>query len=211
MRKPKTLTVELLSDTTFGCGTGTPGMVDVEVEHDEMGLPFLGGKALRALLRDSWLSMQSVFPDLSPAACRVFGLAGATEGEAILRIGDAVVHGETREWIRAALERDIHPVSAKAVFEALTAIRRQTAVSRQTGAPAETTLRAVRVVICGLELKAPLTWLEDPTEAEVRCLALAALATKHAGLGRNRGRGHIAVSLDGSRDFTVKVAWGACP
>jgi len=211
MKIPRTLVVKFLSDTTFGSGRGTPGMVDVEVEHDELGLPFLGGKAFRALLRDSWLSMQCVFPDLFPAACRVFGMPGDMDDGAILRIGNAVVDSETREWIRAALERDMNPVSPKDVFDALTAIRRQTAMDRATGAPAETTLRATRVVIRGLELKAPLTWLEEPTEAEVRCLALATLATRHAGLGRNRGRGHIAVSLDGSRDETVEIAGGVCP
>jgi len=211
MKIPRTLVVKLLSDTTFGSGRGTPGMVDVEVDHDEMGLPFLGGKALRALLRDSWLSMQRVFPELFPAACRAFGKPGDMDDGAILRVGNAVVDSETREWVRAALERDTNPVSAKDVFGALTAIRRQTAMDRETGAPAETTLRATRVVIRGLELQAPLTWLDEPAEAEVRCLALAVLATRHAGLGRNRGRGHIAVSLAGDRDYTVRVARGVSP
>jgi hypothetical protein len=33
-RHPERLVVELLSDTTFGRGEGTAGLVDVEIEHD---------------------------------------------------------------------------------------------------------------------------------------------------------------------------------
>src|SRR5690606_30147597 len=67
---PTRIVIELLSDTTFGRGEGTPGTVDVEIEHDTYGLPMLGGKSLRGLLRDTWLSMQEHFPDLSDAGRR---------------------------------------------------------------------------------------------------------------------------------------------
>ena len=60
--KPVLISVELLSDTTLGRGEGMAGLVDADVEHDELGLPFLGGKTLKGLLRDSWLSMSGCFP-----------------------------------------------------------------------------------------------------------------------------------------------------
>lgn len=211
MSAPRTLTVELLSDTTFGRGEGTAGAVDVEVEHDELGLPFLGGKTLRGLLRDSWLSMEEHFPRLRPAALRVHGPTREVGETGILRIGDARLDARTREWIAWAEGRDRQPLSPVAVLEALTDIRAQTAEERTTAAPAETTLRAVRVVLRGLVLEAPLAWLAETTGDDLRCLALGVLATRHAGLGRNRGRGFVRLALDGDPERTRRLARGEEP
>lgn len=196
MNGNQVIQVELLSDTAFSRGEGTAGVVDVEVEHDELGLPFLGGKTLRGLLHDSWLSMQHCFPELYLLANRIFGSDADFDENSILRIGDAVVDSETRNWIEAAESRESHRISPKMVLEALTDIRQQTSEERSTGAPAETTLRSVRVIIRGLKLQSPLYWLAEPTDEELRCLSLALLATRHAGLGRNRGRGHVRLTLD---------------
>ncbi|NLI82932.1 MAG: RAMP superfamily protein [Deltaproteobacteria bacterium] len=200
--------IELLSDAAFSRGEGTAGVVDIEVEHDDLGLPFLGGKTIRGLLRDSWLSMRGCFPELDEAGERVFGPEADVEERSILRIGDAVVDEETRRWIEAAEKRQNNPLTPVEVLEALTDIRRQTSEERRTGAPAETTLRSVRVVIRGLKLRAPLYWFREPTEADIRVLALAVLATRHAGLGRSRGRGHICMSLGGDIEKTRQAAKG---
>lgn len=200
--------IELLSDAAFSRGESTAGVVDIEVEHDDLGLPFLGGKTVRGLLRDSWLSMRNCFRELGEAGERVFGPEADVEECAILRIGDAVVDARSRAWIEAAEKRRNNPLSPVEVLEALTDIRRQTSEERTTGAPAETTLRSVRVLIRGLKLRAPLHWFQEPTEADFRVLALAALATRHAGLARNRGRGHIRMSLDGDIEKTSQAAQG---
>jgi hypothetical protein len=208
MSRNRFLQIDLLSDAAFSRGEGTAGLVDVEVEHDAMGLPFLGGKTVRGLLHDSWLSMQGCFPTLGHAAKRIFGDEADVTECAILRIGDAMVDNETRKWIEAAETRLEHPLSPSAVLEALTDIRRQTSEERITGAPAETTLRSTRVVIRGLRLEAPLLWLAEPEAADLRCLALALLTTRHAGLARNRGRGHIRMTLDGDLERTRQAAMG---
>lgn len=208
MSRSQFIKIELLSDASFSRGEGTAGVVDIEVEHDDLGLPFLGGKTIRGLLRDSWLSMRQCFPMLSQAANRVFGREADFSECSIVCIGDAVVEEEARRWIEAAETRPNNPISATAVLEALTDIRRQTSEGRSTGAPAETTLRSVRVIIRGLILRAPLYWLAEPTTDDVRCLALAILGTRHAGLSRNRGRGHIRMTLDGEPEGTLKAAKG---
>ena len=196
-KPPQRIVIELLSDATFGRGEGTPGLVDVEVEHDDFGLPMLGGKALRGLLRDSWLSMQDYFPELAEAGRRVLGPHAEVGETAILRIGDVTIDGPSRAFFRAAVDRNLYPLSREAILAAFTDIRSQTSEERTSGAPAKGTLRSVRVVLRGLQLEAPLVWLDQPTPQDVKCLALACLATRHAGLGRNRGRGHIRLSLDG--------------
>jgi len=202
MPPPQTLIVELLSDTTFARGEGTAGVVDVEVDHDDLGLPLVRGKRLHGLLRDGWLSMRPHFPDLADAACRVLGEEADLDERSILRIGDGALPEDVRNWVRYAVGRKRYPLRPEQVLSTLTDIRRQTAVSRRTGAPEETTLRSSRVVLRGVSFTSPLHWLAEPGDAEVRCLALCVLATRHAGWQRNRGRGFLRVTLDGKLEAT---------
>lgn len=206
--RPTRIAIELLSDTTFGRGEGTPGVVDVEIEHDDYGLPMLGGKALRGLLRESWLTMQDHFPELGDAARRVLGPHGDVDETAILRIGDAMIEQSARAFFIAAVTREHHPLPAAAVLGALTEVRMQTSEERETGAPARETLRAMRVALRGLQLEAPLSWLAEPSSRDCQCLALAILATRHGGLARNRGRGHLRLTLDGDLERTRALARG---
>jgi hypothetical protein len=202
------LTIELLSDATFGRGEGTAGEVDVEVEHDELGVPFVGGKTVHGLLRDAWLSMARAFPRMNSAALRVLGQSQELSESSIIRVGNATVDETTRQWIRAACTRArsderLHP---REVLRAFTEVRRQTAQDRVTGAPATTTLRAARVVVRGVTFWSPLTWLATPDDDALRCLALCALGVRHAGLSRNRGRGHVRTLLNGDEDLTKRLA-----
>jgi len=201
------LHIELLSDATFSKGEGTPGVVDVEVEHDEYGLPFIKGRTLRGLLRDSWLTIEEHFPDLLEAARKVLGDASSMEESCRLRIGDAVLPATVRQAvIEAVQERGLTP---DRVLEACTEVRCQTAEDQRTGAPREHTLRRVRVVVRGMRFIAPLEWLGgDPTNDELCVLALCTLATRHAGLARNRGRGHIRITIDGDMERTRRYAFG---
>ncbi len=206
--KPSSLKIELLSESTFSMGRGSAGVVDIEVEHDEFGLPFIGGKTLRGLLRDTWLSMESFFPELQEAGLRIFGPSADASETSILRFGDATLDPQVRRWVEDALKRRLNPISKREILESLTEIRWQTAEDRETGAPEETTLRASRVVLRGVEMYAPLFWFEDPTFEDLQVLALSALSTRHGGLLRNRGRGHICITIDGDLELTKRLAKG---
>lgn len=210
MRTPIALQICLLSDATFGRGAGTPGAVDVEIEHDDHGLPFVGGRTVRGLLRDGWLSMAEAFPELAVAAGRVLGVERDLAETGILGVGDARLVGgpgdggiraDPAPWVAAAISgRRIGPAD---VLAALTTIRQQTAEDRATGAPRTRTLRASRAALSDLVFHAPLRWSAEPDEFDLRCLAMSALAVRHAGLGRNRGRGHIELALDGDLAWTT--------
>ncbi len=214
-RRPSTLAIELLSDTTFGRGEGTAGAVDVEVEHDDWGLPFIGGRTTRGLMRDSWLSMSGVFPTLAGAAERVFGRSLSLDESCRLRIGDGVLTEPVRDAVRSAVERGARGERAlgpEAILGAFTAVRNQTAEERSSGAPATGSLRASRVVLRGFVFYAPLSWLHGyrPNADDLRVLALAALVTRHGGAARNRGRGHLRLTLDGDEPATGAYAKGEC-
>lgn len=204
---PATLQIQLLSDTTFSRGEGTAGVVDTEVEHDADGLPYIGGKTIRGLLRDSWLSMQAHFPELNEAAARVLGHSESLEDTCRLRIGDAVLPKAVRDVVRQATHRGRNPIDPHTILEAFTTVRYQTAEDRKTGAPEETTLRSSRVVLRSFSFESQLSWLDGyhPEEADLQVLALAALTTRHAGLLRNRGRGHVQMTFEGDIQRTQKV------
>lgn len=212
MSSPQTLHIELLSDANFGRGEGTAGEVDTEVEHDEFGLPFIGGKTVRGLLRDTWLSMRPHFPELRKAGDRVFGPSKRflDDDVGVLRVGDALLQKDVRDWLIAAATRTDEQscVSPTMILAACTDIRYQTAEDRQTCAPAAVTLRSSRVVLRTFAFEAPLTWRagDGPEGDDMRVLAMAALATRHGGLMRNRGRGHLRISLDGDLEWTRQLA-----
>lgn len=210
MNHPRMLRVELLSDTTFGRGEGTAGEVDTEVEHDEHGIPFIGGKTVRGLLRDSWLSMRPHFTELHAAGNRVFGPTKRFDDHCALRIGDALLKSDVRDWLVAAATRKPKDerLSPAAVLAACTDIRYQTAEDRLTGAPATASLRSSRVVLRTFAFEAPLDWLNGcmPNADDLRVLSMAALATRHGGLLRNRGRGHLCITLDGDKSRTQQLA-----
>jgi hypothetical protein len=208
--QPERLVIELLSDATFSRGQGTAGQVDIEIEHDKDGAPLIGGKTVRGLLRDGWLSMQAHFPELREAAGRVLGHSQSMEDGCRLRIGDAQLPASLLGAVRAARTRVDTPLRSEDVLGMLTQIRHQTAEERETGAPAETTLRASRVALRGLSFEAPLGWLNGHkiSQEELRVLALCALSVRHGGLLRNRGRGHLRITLDGDMKKTREALEG---
>jgi len=208
---PSRLRIALLSDATFSRGEGTAGQVDVEIEHDALGLPFIGGRTVRGLLRDSWLSMQACFPDLAGAAARVLGRSKSVDQSCRLRVGDALLPAPIRRAVRLAVERQDHPLGPETILAAFTEIRYQTAEDRARGAPETGTLRSSRVVLRGFTFEAALSWLDgyQPDPDDQRVLALCALATRHGGLARNRGRGHVECTVDGDPDRTRRLAAGA--
>jgi CRISPR/Cas system CMR subunit Cmr4 (Cas7 group RAMP superfamily) len=73
----------LKSDATFGRGDGIAGMIDSEVQHDEYGLPYLGGRALKGLLGEEcaniifWLKAQGKAQRWQETAQRLFGKPGS--------------------------------------------------------------------------------------------------------------------------------------
>lgn len=207
---PSRLQVELLSDATFSRGEGTAGLVDVEVEHDVRGLPFISGRTVRGLLRDSWLSMHACFPDLADAAARVLGPSKSLDEGCRLRVGDALLPSPIREAAFRGIERQEHPLGPETILAAFSEIRYQTAEDRRRGAPERTTLRSTRVVLRGFAFEANLTWLDgyQPARDDLQVLALSALATRHGGLARNRGRGHLRCTIEGDLGHTRSLAEG---
>jgi CRISPR/Cas system CSM-associated protein Csm3 (group 7 of RAMP superfamily) len=195
------LRLELLSDTTFGRGDGVAGLVDAEVQHDEVGLPYLGGRTLKGLLgaecADIVHALRLARPDQASrwqtVAERLFGRSGAAlDGEAILRVGAARLPDD----LRLALLADVRSgrLTPTDILETVTALRRQTALD-EWGTPQENTLRTMRVVLRKTVFWAPLDFLVEAQEDDLALLAAGVKAFRRAGTGRNRGRGRLYAEL----------------
>jgi CRISPR/Cas system CSM-associated protein Csm3 (group 7 of RAMP superfamily) len=195
--------MKLESDATFGRGDGVAGLVDEEVEHDAAtGLPFLRGRTLKGLLAEECanilfaLSRQKspAYPQLASAAKFLFGQPGSTlDDDAMVHVGSAMLPEELRKAIEADVKRG--ELTSADVLESLTAIRRQTAIDEETGAPEEGSLRSMRVVLRDTPFIAKLSFDKDPDNTAKALLAVCVLSLRRAGTGRNRGRGRLEARL----------------
>lgn len=99
-----TLTIELLSDTTFGRGDGVAGLVDEEVEHDSRtGLPIIRGRTLKGLLVEECANLLYALanrPDFAGAAQWLFGSGGSALGDgAQMRVGLGELPSDLRQQV----------------------------------------------------------------------------------------------------------------
>lgn len=188
------LTVQLQSDATFGRGEGVAGLVDVEIDHNEYGFPFLNARALKGLLREECRNIQFALGDSAAqwasAATWLFGAIGATtSGIAQMQVSAATLPPTLIETIRSA------KIAPADVLTSLSGIRRQTAVEAKTGAPEPYSLRAMRVLLRGTPLIAQADFAGEPDPQVLGLLAACALGVRRGGVLRNRGRGRLALLL----------------
>ena len=218
------LRLTLLSDTTFGRGDGVAGEVDAEVQHDEYGLPYVGGKTLKGLLAAECaeilfsLAVSSVrvagdssMDDWRRAASRLFGRPGSTYADvSLLHVGSAQLPAALRQAIAQDFDRAEASLRAepkgqakigttlgrmrRANLSALTAERRQTAMN-VTGAPQKDSLRSMRVVLRQSVFEGQLQFFDVMTEHEQMLLAACVHSLKRVGTGRNRGRGRVCAQI----------------
>ena len=191
--------LELLSAATFGRGDGVAGLVDREVEHDSDGFPFLRGRTLKGLLAESAEDLVFAFEQHGASkwlACkdRLFGQPGSDlTSHGIMHVSDACLPENLRRLFLYEISRGT--LTHEQVFEALTSIRRQTAMNPY-GAPERGSLRSMRVILRGAVFEARLSFDETPTDDEWAVLAGSVLGLRAAGTGRNRGRGRVYATLN---------------
>jgi hypothetical protein len=198
----------LKSDATFGRGDGVAGLVDTEVQHDEYGCPYLGGRALKGLLVNEGADLRAALPDTirprwEKAAQHLFGNPGsALEDNALLSISDAQLPSDLRAAIAQDIKRGV--IKREEVLESLTALRRQTAIDK-SGVAKEGSLRTMRVILRETPFEAALHFTEEPTDDDLALLAACIKAFRRAGTGLTRGRGRlIAELLNGSHQPVTK-------
>lgn len=197
---------QLLSDATFGRGEGVPGEVDAEVQHDALGLPYLGGRALKGVLAQECADLLYALGQKEgdrwwQAAADLFGTPGSTgDATGALIVGDAQLPHALRLAVARAVEQGVSPHH---VLASLTTVRKQTANNVKTGAPLDETLRAMRVVLRGTEFIADLNFRVEVNEDALALLAACVAGLRRLGMGRNRGRGEVKAWLTDAQNAPV--------
>ena len=196
------LKITLESDTIFGRGDGVAGLVNTEVQHDEYGLPYLGGKTLKGLLAAACAEIRyaleqtklDILPTWDQSVERLFGRPGSQEEDsANLHFGDARLPDDLRSVVAQDVRRG--DLSRQDVLETLTSLRRQTAIDAKSGAPQKETLRTVRVILRETPFVARFDFFKEPEEDDLAYLAACVKAFRRAGSDRNRGRGRLHAEL----------------
>ncbi|MCA0350438.1 MAG: RAMP superfamily CRISPR-associated protein [Chloroflexi bacterium] len=191
------LKIELKSDATFGRGDGIAGLVDVEVEQDCFGLPYLRGRTLKGLWREECENLIAIHPNgkfLQHECNKLFGIGGSiTDASGLLYVGDACLP----DLVRVAIQQ-AH-LNPHEVLTSLTGVRRQTKIDDKGIADAYT-LRAMRVILRTTTFISPIT-CPALSQAQESILLAGCYALRHLGTSRNRGRGEVQCRLfahDGS-------------
>jgi hypothetical protein len=200
---PTKIKITLKSAATFGSGSGVPGLVDREIEHDDKGFPFLRGKTLKGLLAESAENVVFALEKIGSkkkwrdAKKTLFGEGGrGTDERGSLHIGDAQLPVE----VRAAVAEQ--KWTREETLYSLTGIRRQTSINAD-GGPDHATLRSMRVLLPSVELEALITFDKPVTPEQLHLLTAAVLDLRRAGTGRNRGRGWIKAELIGDTPMDI--------
>ena len=142
------LNLDLLSEACFSRGDGVTGVVDIEVNHDPYGFPFLGGRTLKGLLHAEARQLVAALEkagaantaDAYDAMTALFGSRDETSpggryGK--LNFGNAVLPHDLRTAV-ADPDRWVDNVShPHDILETVTTIRNQTAIEEESGAPKE--------------------------------------------------------------------------
>jgi CRISPR/Cas system CSM-associated protein Csm3 (group 7 of RAMP superfamily) len=206
------LKFKLLSDATFGRGDGVAGLVDIEVQHDECGLPFLGGRALKGMLRDACndilysLKLQGNDSSWYGSANNLFGYHGSNDSnQSMLHIGDSKLPEDLHRAVEIEVKRGPKRggLTREQVLGSLTSIRHQTAIDTSTGAPKKETLRSIRVILRETPFESRLLFSKSPSDRDLAFLSACIKAFRRAGTGRNRGKGEISAAIYDDCDNNV--------
>lgn len=214
--RPTHIDIEFLSDACFPVrsaletdaaqSTGNSRQLAIHTALDAGGFPFVPARVLLGQLRGAWARMSGAFPNLMDAASRVLSLGSADGSPSpLLRIGDAQYPSDVMPWMLDAVSRNQHPVPHGELLRSLT-VRRQllrTAPPSQANPDEAAPMTHLDCVRTGTRMSAPLYWLADPSALELRVLAMCCLASRHAGVQRMRGMGHVRLLLSGGTQDQV--------
>lgn len=181
--------IELLSETILGSGESVAGYIDLDVLHDELGLPFLKGKTLKGRLREeaeNIVRLQSkVFNE--DQVNKLFGINDSEE-ETILALSDCTVSDNVKKALKCS------GLDANEVLNSLTDIRSFTAID-DDGIAKDGSLRQIRVINKRLKLTSKVNFRDEISNDDLTLFGLSVLSLNHIGLMCSRGKGKVKCTL----------------
>ena len=185
--------IKLLSDTCIGGGTGLGSLIDTDVEHDELGFPYIPARRLKGLLRESAVEAMEAYSGAiaQKTIDELFGREGDMDG--LMKIRNAYLknYSALSEEVKAINEdaSDSFHLDPDSVLNHYSIVRHQTAIDKD-GIAKDDSLRAIRVVRKGNVFESEC---EIPSAYEEE-LSLICGGVRHMGINRTRGFGAVEVT-----------------
>jgi len=196
------LKLELLSDAVPGSGEGLAGVIDTEIAQDEYGLPYIPGKRIKGILRESAEELQYI-GEIKSDIKDIFGKEGEKWGS-MFKISDGYLENykDLRNFLAyCSMDSELKQIfNRQAVLDFFTYTRTQTAIERETGIAEEKSLRTLRVLKKGLEFYFDVHCKDEYIED----LKKICKVTRNFGLRRTRGLGEIKLELSDARKKEVE-------
>lgn len=185
--------VTLLSETIFGSGQSIPGEVDLEIIHDENGLPYFKGKTFKGKIREQLMALSMLTNDkkLGQEVKKLLGVPG-DNGESILKFSDCEVKKEVKEYLTYGIRHNAF--TPNELMNALTQTRKFTSIG-ENGVARSGSLREIRVINPGLVFQCNVFSLEEMTDYRLGILATGAKMLRKLGSMENRGKGRVEIKL----------------
>jgi len=190
---------KLLSETIFGSGESIPGLVDLDIVHDEYGLPYFKGKTLKGRLREEVVNIAEKLDKIVPIQItrtsivdNLFGEPGDNLHQGIKFSSATLGLSSVNNGIRYGVESGLF--SKEEVLNALTEIRAFTSVN-DAGVAKKGSLRKVRVIKKGYIFYSQLYLEKELKEEEIELLAAGIANLRHIGSMVSKGKGLIEAKL----------------
>lgn len=201
------LKIETISPMCLGSGKADIN-VDMDIVHDQYGLPYFPGKRLRGLLYESAVEVVEMANLCQVPFIRkqtVDELFSHVEADVELTVPNMYLEGYSemkQEWqyLEHKYPDIIRPES---VLAAYSSIRFQTAID-EDGITKDTSLRNIRVMHAGITFTGTLELCNAQPEHE-QALALAVRNLRRAGINRNRGFGKFSCHLKNEQSLLDAV------
>lgn len=178
-------------------------LVDTDAVFDKIGLPFIPGKRMKGLLRESALEIQESTGIYNPLLLdSIFGSKGnSASGISFdnFYLKESQILSNEIKSINNELKTLLSPDKIKRHFSV--EVQQN---SMEDGVTKQTSLRNYRVVKKANSFEASING--DLSEQQKAMLYLAAINLKHIGTRRNRGFGLIDIKVEGSGIQDIKQA-----
>jgi CRISPR-associated protein Csx10 len=201
--------ITTISHTLIGSGEGFGALIDADVIFDEVGFPYIPGKRVKGLLRQSKLAIKNI-DNADALFNNLFGKSGQ-EKSSDLYISNFYLKGynELAEQIKILIDKNAQTISVQDILENYTSIRTQTKIDESSGTAEENSLRTSRVLNKNLEFFGELEFYSNSTGIK-ELLVLSTENLRRMGTMRSRGFGEVQCTIiDNSKVVNVNEILGA--
>ncbi|MFX0548666.1 RAMP superfamily CRISPR-associated protein [Hathewaya histolytica] len=198
--------VETLSESIFGNGQSATNIVDLDILHDDYGIPYFKGKTFKGKLREEVEEIVKIIrentkKDLSNYVDDIFGKQGeGFESLTNFKFSNCTIKEKIKNCLIYGQEKKMF--TKKDVLESLTEIRSFTSMDEK-GMAKKGGLRQVRVIKKGLKFYVDIHCIRDIESMEKYLIAAGASSLRHLGLMESRGKGYVKCKLyENGKDVT---------